>query len=89
MKNKYTEEEMALIRQHYPMGGAKAVQAAGVERPLRSIGKKAADMGVKMHRDALSDLRRNTHRGPSDHTPLRKREPRYASVWGMAQGRTV
>lgn len=38
--------EISLLRQHYPTGGAEAVQAAGVKRTCAAIQSRAAQLGI-------------------------------------------
>lgn len=43
----WTDAELAVVREHYPRGGAAAVQAAGVKRGRMAIQKRAWKLGVR------------------------------------------
>lgn len=43
----WTPEEVALLREHYPTGGSRAVQEAGVGRALKPIRMKARALSVR------------------------------------------
>lgn len=42
-KPRWTPHELDLLREHYPLGGYKAVQAAGVKRSRNSITARASE----------------------------------------------
>lgn len=45
-RTRWTPRELDLLREHYPLGGYKAVQAAGVKRSRNSITSRAAKEGL-------------------------------------------
>ena len=56
-RGRWTLGEVAKLRQHYPTGGARAVQAAGVNRARTAITQKASDLNVTTYqrRSLLGD----------------------------------
>jgi hypothetical protein len=42
----WTEPELALLAEHFPKGGVRAVQRAGVTRPAQAIQQKAWKLGI-------------------------------------------
>lgn len=45
-RTRWTPHELDLLREHYPLGGYKAVQQAGVNRTRNSITSRAAKEGL-------------------------------------------
>jgi hypothetical protein len=43
----WSEEELSLLREHYPRGGVAAVQGAGVDRSGNGIFNRARKLGLK------------------------------------------
>lgn len=48
LKKKWTDEEVEIIREYFPQGGARLVIEKGVNRDVREIGAKASNMGIKI-----------------------------------------